>query len=379
MQSVEILEKLAGFATVSRDSNLELIEYVRDLLAAHAIPVKLYADAAARKANLYACIGPQDQAGVLLSGHTDVVPVDAQSWSSDPFRLEQRGTRLYARGATDMKGFIACALHAGLAATQRRLRMPLQLALSYDEEVGCIGVRSLIADMGRWPRRPALCLVGEPTGLRAAIGHKGKLALKAICHGRSGHSSNPGPGVNAIHLACELIERIRARQTLLERDGLRDAAYAVPHTTLHVGVIQGGTALNMVPERCEIELEIRNLPADDPAAIVAAIRADAATIATTTPGARIEVELAHEYPALDTPAEAEVVQLAAALTGTAPSGPIKVDFGSEAGLFSSILGIPSVVCGPGFIEQAHKPDEFIELEQLVRCDAMLAALLERLM
>jgi acetylornithine deacetylase len=380
MDSVEILERLVGFATVSRDSNLELIEYVRDLLAAHGIPAKLYGDATGRKANLYACVGPLDRGGVLLSGHTDVVPVEAQSWSSDPFRLEQRGERLFARGAADMKGFLACALRTALRATTRRLRVPLQLAFSYDEEVGCLGVRSLIEDMQRWPYRPQLCIVGEPTVLRAAIGHKGKVALQASCHGRAAHSSQPDRGVNAIHLASELIQRVRARQALIERTGARDEAYAVPYTTLHVGVIHGGTALNIVPARCELELEIRNLPVDDTALLLADIRTDAAAVAAALPaesGARIDVELINEYPGLDSPADSAAVELVAALTGN--RGRIKVDFGSEAGLFSERLGIPTVVCGPGSIEQAHKPDEFIAVDQLRRCDAMMDALLERLL
>jgi acetylornithine deacetylase len=379
MDSVEILEKLVGFATVSRDSNLELIEYVRDLLAAHGIAAKLYTDAAARKANLYAWVGPKDAGGALLSGHTDVVPIDAQNWSSDPFRLEQRGERLFARGAADMKGFLACALRAALIAATRRLRTPLQLALSYDEEIGCVGVRSLIEDMRRWPHRPRLCIVGEPTLLRPAIGHKGNVRLKVICHGRAAHSSQPDRGVNAIYMASELIQRVRARQAVIEFGGSRDDAYGVPYTTLHVGVIQGGTVINIVPAHCELALEIRNLPDEDSAALLAGIRADAAAVTAAIPqggAARIEVELINQYPGLETPMDAEVAELAAALTGN--SGRIKVDFGSEAGLFSTQLGIPTVVCGPGSIEQAHKPDEFIALEQLGRCDAMLDGLLERL-
>jgi acetylornithine deacetylase len=379
MNSAELLDRLISFPTVSRDSNLALIEFVRDFLEQHGIASKLYLDSDGRKANLFASIGPAESAGILLSGHTDVVPVDGQTWSSSPFQLKQRGEQLYARGSADMKGFLACTLRAAQLAAQMPLRVPLQLAFSYDEEVGCLGVRSLIEDMSSWSHRPRFCIVGEPTMLRSAIGHKGKTALKACCHGRAAHSACPDLGVNAVYLAGDLITRIRARQAQIVRSGVRDSAYDVPYTTLHVGVIQGGTALNIVPEHCEFEFEIRNLPADDPRPLVAALRADAAEVLRAA-GAHadtgIEFQTSHEYPALETPADAEVVELAAHLTGNRER--IKVGFGTEGGLFSGRLGIPTVVCGPGSIDQAHKPDEFIATDQLQRCDAMMDALLERL-
>jgi acetylornithine deacetylase len=278
-----------------------------------------------------------------------------------------------------MKGFLACALRAADRAIGRPLRLPLQLAFSYDEEVGCLGVRSLIEDMAVWSHRPKFCIVGEPTLLRPAVGHKGKTALKAICHGRAAHSASPDRGVNAIHMATDLIDKIRLRQASIAQTGPRDCAYEVPYTTLHVGVIDGGTVLNIVPDRCEIEFEIRNLPTDDPAVLVSAMRADAAAIAEAMAGdadTRIELELSNEYPALDTPPDSEVAELAAALTGNRER--IKVGFGSEAGLFSGRLGIPTVVCGPGSIDQAHRPDEFVAMDQLLRCDAMMDALLDRL-
>jgi acetylornithine deacetylase len=379
MNTVQILDRLVGFPTVSRDSNLALIEYVREFLATRGVESKLYLDAGGRKANLYASIGPSDRGGVLLSGHTDVVPADGQQWASNPFRLQERGARLFARGAADMKGFLACALRAADRATARPLWLPLQLAFSYDEEVGCLGVGSLIDDMAGWNHRPRFCIVGEPTLLRTAVGHKGKIALRATCHGRAAHSANPDRGINAIHMASDLIGRIRQRQADIEQTGPRDPAYEVPYTTLHVGVIHGGTALNIVPARCEVELEIRHLPADDPAALVAAIRSDAGALAASMHGdadTRIDLDLIHEYPGLETKPDSEVVELAAALTGNRER--IKVDFGSEGGLFSGRLGIPTVVCGPGSIDQAHKPDEFVAIDQLQRCDAMMDALLERL-
>jgi acetylornithine deacetylase len=379
MNSCEILDRLIAFPTVSRDSNLALIEFVRDFLSARGVESRLYLDDTKLKANLYASIGPSDRGGVMLSGHTDVVPTDGQSWSSDPFRLQERSGRLFGRGAADMKGFLACALRAADLAVRCTLSVPLHLAFSYDEEVGCVGVRSLVEDMSHWPRQPKFCIVGEPTLLRIAVGHKGKTALRATCHGRAAHSARPGDGVNAIYMAADLIAHVRRRQAAIEAGGSRDAAYEVPYTSLHVGVIHGGTVLNIVPSRCEVELEIRNIAGDDPGTITAGMRAAAAAVAHSMQGgavARIDLEVTNEYPGLETPADAEVVQLAAALTGHRDC--IKVDFGTEGGLFSGRLGIPSVVCGPGSIDQAHKPDEYLARDQLDRCDSMMDALLERL-
>lgn len=379
MNSAQLLDRLVGFPTVSRDSNLPLIEFVRGYLASFGVGSRLYPDSSGRKANLFASIGPAEQPGILLSGHTDVVPVDGQRWSSPAFELRERAGQLHGRGSADMKGFIACALRAARLAAGRRLRMPLQLALSYDEEIGCVGVRSLIEDMAGWAHLPRFCIVGEPTMLRSAVGHKGKLALRTTCHGRSAHSSRPDLGVNAIHLATDLIARIRERQEDLARGGARDPAYEVPYTTLHVGVIHGGTVLNIVPENCEFEFEIRNLPADDAPALVEAIRGDAAEVLRgSAPAAEtgIHIEITNEYPPLETAEDSEVVALAAQLTGQHER--IRVGFGTEGGLYSSRLGIPSVVCGPGSIDQAHKPDEFVAHEQLQRCDAMMDALLDRL-
>jgi acetylornithine deacetylase len=380
MNSEQILDRLIGFPTVSRDSNLALIEYVRDFLASCGVGSKLYADESGRKANLYAVVGPRDRGGVLLSGHTDVVPVDGQKWTSDPFRLVERAGRLHARGAADMKGFIACALRAAALAAGRELRIPLQLAFSYDEEIGCVGVRSLIDDMATWAHRPQFCIVGEPTLLRPAIGHKGKTALAATCRGHAAHSATPARGVNAIYMATELIDKIRARQSAIEASGAYDPGYDVPYTTLHVGVVRGGTVLNIVPSHCDLEFEIRNLPEDDAGKIVAGFHADAAAITSSVSrndvDVGIDLEVTNEYPPLETPADSEVVALVVALTGQQER--IKVGFGTEGGLFSERLGVPTVVCGPGSIDQAHKPDEFIERDQLRRCDAMMDALLDRL-
>jgi acetylornithine deacetylase len=380
MNSLEILERLVAFPTVSRDPNLPLIEYVREFLALRGIEARLYPDATGAKANLFASIGPADTPGVLLSGHTDVVPVDGQPWSTDPFRLHERAGRLYARGSADMKGFIACALACADKAVARPLKVPLQLAFSYDEELGCLGVHSLIRDMATWAHRPRFCIVGEPTLLRPGIGHKGKVAFRAACHGQAAHSANPARGINAIYMACDLIERLRRRQDTIAAGGVRDEGYEVPYTTLHAGVIHGGTVNNIVPTRCDVELELRNVPADDPAALERGLREDAVAVAeqarSPTAQGRIDLDVVFEYPSLDTGADADVVELAAALTGNRER--IKVGYGSEAGLFHRDAGVASVLCGPGSIDQAHRPDEFIERDQMARCDAMLDALLARL-
>ncbi len=374
MNSVEILERLVAFRTVSRNTNLDLIHWVQEFLSGRGIGTRLYPDEGGGKANLYATIGPTDRGGVLLSGHTDVVPVDGQRWSTDPFSLSERDGQLFGRGTADMKGFLACALRAADLARTRTLATPLHLALSYDEETGCTGVRSLIEDMGRWTHRPELCIVGEPTMLRTARGHKGKSAITATCRGRAAHSANPARGINAIHLAADLIGALRHQQDLLEA-AQRDPDYEVPYSTVHVGTIRGGTVLNVVPPRCELEFEIRCLPGDDAARIAGNIRVVAEQLCARygDRDARIDLTVTNEYPGLETPADSPAVTLLGALTGNRST--FKAGFGSEAGLFSGRLGIPTAICGPGSIDQAHKPDEFISRDQLQRCDAMMDALL----
>jgi acetylornithine deacetylase len=380
MDSIDILRQLIAFPTISRDSNLQLANSVRDQLAERGIACVLVGDATGAKANLHATIGPADRPGVLLSGHTDVVPVDGQEWTCPPFALTRRYGRLYGRGAADMKGFLACALAAALRAAERQLRSPLHLAFSYDEEVGCIGVRRLIDVLAEAPVRPAFCIVGEPTSMAVATGHKGKTALRATCIGREAHSALAPLAVNALHLGCDLVGAIRARQAEIAEAGARDGDYDVPYTTLHVGRMSGGTALNIVPNRCEVEFEIRNLAEDDPAALAEELRGEAERIAAAAreraPEAAIRIEVENSYPGLGAAPDAEVVAFVKSLTGA--NRTIKVAFGTEGGLYSERLGIPTVVCGPGSMAQGHRPDEYVSEEQMARCDAMLAALLDRL-
>lgn len=380
MDSIRILEKLIALPTVSRDSNLDLIAYVSDTLRDHGIASRLVPSQDGHKANLFATIGPQDRPGVMLSGHTDVVPVDGQNWTLPPFVMTERDGKLYGRGAADMKGFVACALSAGIKASKIGLATPLHLAFSYDEEVGCLGVRSLIDLLQAAPHRPLLCIVGEPTGMQVATGHKGKIAARALCRGREGHSALAPLALNAIHLGCDLIAVLRKEQDRLAREGARDGDYDVPYTTVHVGKIDAGVALNIVPNLCQVDFEIRNVTDDDPQAILAGIRAEAARIAADASSlaqeAAIEIEVINSYPGLETPASSQAVAFVKSLTGA--NRTTKVAFGTEGGLFNRDLGTPTVVCGPGSMAQGHKPDEFVSVEQMRRCDEMLERLLERL-
>jgi len=379
-RSLSILSDLIGHRTVTRQTNLALIEHVRALLQVHGIASTLVFDETGTKANLFASTGPADVPGVVLSGHTDVVPVEGQAWTMDPFTLTQRDGRLYGRGSADMKGFIACAVHALIEASTLRLKRPLQLALSYDEEIGCVGVRRLLDLLAVAPVRPYLCIVGEPTLMRLATGHKGKTALHATCYGREGHSAQAPLTVNALHLGCDLVSEVRQLQTSISRQGARDEAYDVPYTTLHVGKFNGGVALNIVPNRCEIDFEIRNIAADDPEALVAVLQTAATRISahaqTVVPEARVEIVEVNSYPGLDTSPTQDAVDFVRSFH---PDNEVlKLAFGTEGGLFTARLGVPVVVCGPGSITQAHKPDEFVEAAQLDQCDAFLAKLIGQL-
>lgn len=379
-RTLELLDRLIGFPTVSRDPNRALIDFVAAFLAERDIESELVATPDGRKANLFATIGPKDVSGVMLSGHTDVVPVDGQDWSSDPFRMAVRDGRAYGRGAADMKGFVAAALALAERAASEPLATPLHIALSHDEEIGCVGVRSLIDVMATRPLTPRFCLVGEPTSMRVALGHKGKLAARACAHGMAAHSALAPKALNAIHLACDFVERLRARQAELAANGRMDADYDVPYTTIHVGTIAGGTALNIVPDTCTLDFEIRNVAGEDASEILGLLRQDAeAIVARERPRfecAAIDIETVNAYPALDTPPDAEVVAFAKALVGD--DAHFKVAFGTEGGLFHETLSIPTVVCGPGSMDQGHKPDEFVALDQLAAADRMMERLLDAL-
>jgi acetylornithine deacetylase len=385
MTSAQILETLIGFDTVSRNSNMALMRYIETLLGAAGITATLIPNQDGSKANLLATIGPVDRAGgdragVMLSGHTDVVPVEGQNWTKQPFEMTCSDGKYFGRGTTDMKGFVACAITAALKAQARPLKSPLHLAFSYDEEIGCQGVGSLIDLLSEAPLRPAMCIVGEPTGLAVATGHKGKIALKARCIGREGHSALAPMALNALHLGCDLVTALRDMQSEIQLNYPQDGDYDVPYTTVHTGRINGGVALNIVPNLCEVDFEIRNLAKDDPEQILKQIkvRADQIVVAAQTQAkeAAITFETTFSYPGLNTPGTADVVRFVTSLTGSNQTK--KVAFGTEGGLFSSRLDIPTVVCGPGSMMQGHKPDEYIEVSQIERCDAMLDRLIDRL-
>ena len=376
----DLLARLVGFPTVSAASNLALVDWARDLLAAHGIAATVVPDATGTKAGLVASVGPAERPGVLLSAHTDVVPVEGQAWTSDPFVLAERDGRLYGRGTTDMKGFVACALHALLRARTMPLASPLHLALSWDEEIGCVGARTLLPAVAQaLPVLPAVCIVGEPTSMAVVVGHKGKTAARATFTGRDGHSALAPLALNAIHLATDFVAALRARQAALAAAGPGDPDYAVPYTTLHAGRIDGGVALNIVPNRCTLDFEIRNLAADDPAAILDDLRADAARLVAAErgrfPEAAIAIDVTNAYPGLDTDPASAPAALVRALAGT---GSGKVAYGTEAGLFVEMLGVPTVVCGPGDMAQGHRPDEYVAESALAACDAMLDRLIARL-
>jgi acetylornithine deacetylase len=376
----EILDRLLAFDTVSSRPNMALMAYVKDLLEADGIAVTLIPDAGGGKANLYATVGPAGAGGVMLSGHTDVVPVEGQAWTHPPFAMTRADGRIYGRGAADMKGFVACAINAMRLASRRPLKVPLHLALSYDEEIGCMGVRSLIDMLASAPVKPRFCIVGEPTGMQVATGHKGKVALRATCTGREGHSALAPLALNALHLAGDFLAAVRGLQAEVAATGLRDGDYDVPYTTLHVGKMSGGVQVNIVPNLATLDFEIRSLAGEDVAALIARLEAAADAIVAPLrqefPEAAIRVERLWDYPGLGTPSDAGVVNFVKGLTGA--NGTIKVAFGTEGGLFDQRLGIPTVICGPGSMAQGHKPDEYVTEEQLARCEAMLGALIARL-
>ncbi len=379
--SVALLESLISFPSVSRQPNIGLIHAVRDILADAGIEALLAPDPDdSSRTNLFASVGPADVPGVLLSGHTDVVPVEGQPWTSDPFEATRRDGRIYGRGAADMKGFVACAVTAMLAAARRPLKRPLQIALSFDEEIGCVGVRHLLRKLEGTLVPPHLCIVGEPTLMRIGTGHKGKAAYRALCCGQAGHSGLAPRFSNAVHMATDLVASVRDVQRELSQTGPREEGYGVPYTTVHVGTIHGGRALNIVPSECEVSFEIRNVSQDSPEQILARILqrlAERVKQEALHPDAPLpQIELTNSYPSLSTPEDSPGVGLLASLL---PAGTpcTKVDYGSEGGLFKrSWSDTPVIVCGPGSIEVAHKADEYVELAQLEACDRMLAGLVD---
>ena len=379
-RSMDMLRRLVAMDTTSRNSNLSLINFVRDHLDRFGIASELVPDATGKKANLYATIGPADMPGICLSGHTDVVPIDGQDWSTDPWTITEKDGLLHGRGTCDMKGFVAVALTWVEEFARGNLRTPAHLLLSYDEEVGCLGVRGALEKLKQMPVRPKGCIIGEPTEMRVTTAHKGKKSLRCRVHGHECHSSLAPKGVNAVEYAAEIIAYLKSMGRRFAADGPFNHEYDVPWTTVHTGVVQGGTALNIVPKDCRFDFEFRYLPGVDPEALYADVRAFAERkllpeMKAVTPDAGFSWEELSAFPGLDTSDEAEITILAKALAQA--NATVKVAFGTEAGLIQQ-AGMPAVVCGPGSIDQAHKPNEFVALSQLALCEAFMDRLLTRL-
>jgi acetylornithine deacetylase len=378
-RSMDMLRRLVSMDTTSRNSNLELIDFVRDHLDQFGIASELVPDATGKKANLYATIGPSDRPGICLSGHTDVVPIDGQDWSTDPWTITEKDGLLHGRGTCDMKGFVAVALTWVEAFARGNLKTPVHLLLSYDEEVGCLGVRSALAKLKHAPLKPKGVIIGEPTEMRVTTAHKGKKSVRCHVHGHECHSSLTPKGVNAIEYAAEVITHLRSMGRRLASEGPFDHAYDVPWTTVHTGLVHGGTALNIVPKDCRFDFEFRYLPGVDPEALYDDVRAFAETLVpemkAVTSDAGFSWSDISAFPGLDTPENAEIVVLAKALAQA--NATVKVAFGTEAGLIQE-AGMPAIVCGPGSIDQAHKPNEFVAISQIAQCEAFMDRLLARL-
>ena len=388
-QSIDWLTRLIGFDTVSRHSNLALIEDVKAYCEQLGLSVDLTFNEAKNKANLFVTVPAGANAddvnhGLVLSGHTDVVPVDGQDWTSEPFTATIRGDKLYGRGACDMKGFIACALtmlpQAVKLSNAGQLRRPLHLALSFDEEIGCLGAPLILADLKARGITPDYCIVGEPTNMAMVVAHKGIAVYRCRVHGKSAHSSLIAQGVNAISYASRLVgyvdtlaEELSTRNGALE-DG--DEIFTVPYSTLSVGTIHGGTATNIVPNLCEFTFDYRNLPHMTQEDVLAPIQAKIAELnaqmQARAPETGIELMQEESVPAMTDNDSAELQSLIAALTGDDERH--KVAYATEGGQFTN-AGIPTIICGPGSIEQAHKADEYVELNEIVRCDGFLQKLL----
>ena len=380
MNSIQILEKLISFNTVSSNSNLEIISYCEKILKDAGAKITLIKNKEETKANLFATIGPVDQAGIILSGHTDVVPVTNQKWNTNPFELTEIDNKLYGRGTADMKSFVACALHAASKASSMNLRTPLHFSFSYDEEIGCVGVRSLIEMLKNSSTNPLFCIVGEPTSMQVMSGHKGKVNASVLIKGKEAHSALTTKGLNSIYLATEFIQGIQNIQTNLINNSTHDNDFEVPYTTLQVGRIEGGVAVNIVPSSSSLLFEIRSLHSDDPNLILNDIKNLSEKIVKSHidrfPDTEIAINVTSQYPALNTMKNSDVISFLNGLTGN--NNVEKVSFGTEGGLFSNELNIETAICGPGSMNQGHKPNEYIEKTQIDLCDQMLENLLNKL-
>jgi acetylornithine deacetylase len=373
-----MLSRLVSFDTTSRDSNLELISFVEDYARSYGLAPRRIPNPEGTKANLLISIGPQEPGGIILSGHTDVVPVDGQPWDSDPFNMIERDGKYFGRGTSDMKAFSAVILSLLPQLTRQPLKTPVHIALSYDEEVGCLGVRPMIADIVKSVPMPRLAIIGEPTDMKVVNAHKGIRSFRTTVTGREAHSSQTDKGVNAVMVAAELIMHLAKLAEDMRRRGDPSGRFDPPYTTVQSSTIEGGTALNILARHCLFQWEFRYLPGTSQDEILDAFNAYAANevlprLKAIAPEADIVTKPRAHVPALvatdGCPAEA----LAKQLTGRNHAE--AVAYGTEAGLFQE-AGIPSVVCGPGNIQQAHKPNEFIEISQVAACEQFIRKLID---
>jgi len=374
------LARLVAYPTVSSDTNLPLIEEIESALANAGAVCERFYDTTGQKAALLARLGPDVPGGLMLSGHADVVPAIGQDWTVPPFAMTRQNGRLYGRGTTDMKGFVASALALAESLDGTRLAAPLWFAISYDEEIGCVGVRPMLEEIAARDILPDLIVVGEPTSMQLGLGHKGKMAFQVKATGVPRHSAEAPLALNALHIATDFISGLRRLQDDIEARGPREPGYSVPYATVHVGKLVGGTAVNLVPDHAELLMECRMMAADDPLALAEQVRkAGAAAVAPYKERfkeAAIDIEITGNYPGHSIDGDHPVVQVFAQ---GLPKGSkeCRVSFGTEAGLFAQALDVPVVICGPGSMEQGHRPDEFIEESQLHICDSVLASAVVR--
>ena len=373
----EMIEKLVGFDTVSAKSNLALIEFVEDYLTGHGVPFRRVGTAFEDKANLYATLGPDVPGGIVLSGHSDVVPVEDQPWSHDPFNVIERDGRLYGRGTSDMKSFIATALALVPDALAAGLKVPLHLAISYDEEVTCGGAVELVEEITANLPLPRIVIIGEPTSMQLVNAQKGIFSFETRVTGKDAHSSQPHRAANAAIAAAELAAFI-GRLAEEKSAGPIDERFEPPYTTFNVGILEGGTAMNIIPRQARLRWEFRMVPKDDSDAIIERYRQFAEMevlprLRRNVPEAAIVTEPQVSVPALRPEADSPAEELVRHLTGTNQA--IAVSYSTEGGIYQE-AGFSTVICGPGSIDQAHQPDEFIDLSQVAACEAFLRRLIE---
>lgn len=368
MRTNDILEKLVGFPSVVGTPNGDIIDWISAYLSSFGIKAHVLAGPEGDRANLFATIGPADRSGYILSGHMDVVPASEAGWESDPFTLRADGEKLYGRGTSDMKGFLAAVLAAVPALAASPLARPIHLAFSYDEEAGCRGVPHLLARLPEFCAPPLGAIIGEPSGMRATLAHKGKAAARVAIKGRSGHSSRPDLGLNAIHAITEVLQAAVAAAAELT-NGPFEREFEPPYSSISVGTINGGQAVNVIPDLCALEIEARAISSAKPQALLAPIKAVAEALAAR--GFEIDWQLLSTYPALLLASESPLAALLESLTGITPLA--AVSYGTEAGLYQQ-AGIDAIICGPGDIARAHRPNEFILTSELAACQAMIEAL-----